>query len=201
MNIRERFMLVAAIVLLGLVVFKFVIYDPYSAQHAQLVAAREAARAELQRNRQIIARGDQVRAEFQRLHSSVVALERRLPTAKEIPALLTAMEQFSHRIGIDLKTLHPGVLTAVVATPGQPPQGQAPSATTPAAAPKAIPYAKMALDLALSGTYAQIFAYLRDLREFPRLIVVNGVAMTEEGQNLRVSLISEIYVLSVPKEK
>jgi Tfp pilus assembly protein PilO len=194
MNLRERSLFMAAIVLLGLVVFKLVIYDPYQSEHASLVAAREAARAELRRNQEIIARGDQVRKEYARLVSVIAALQKKLPTTKEIPALLTAMEQFVHKLGVDLNGIHPGALTAVVentpAKPGQTP-GQGPGAN-----PKAIPYSKIEVNLNLTATFSQMLTYLRELRDFPRLVVVKSIAMNpQQYSKLGVTVVSEIYVL------
>ena len=194
MNLRERSLFMAAVVLLGLVVFKLVIYDPYQSEHASLVAARDAAKAELRRNQEIIARGDQVRKEYARLVSSIAALQKKLPTSKEIPALLTAMEQFVHRLGVELNGIHPGAVAAVVEnTPPKP--GQTPG-QGPGAGPKAIPYSKIEVNLNLTGTFSQMLAYLRELRDFPRLVVVKSIAMNpQQYSKLGVTLVSEIYVL------
>ncbi len=196
MNLRERSLFMAAVVLLGLVVFKLVIYDPYQSEHASLVAARDAAKAELRRNQEIIARGDQVRKEYARLVSAIAALQKKLPTTKEIPALLTAMEQFVHRLGVELNGIHPGALTAVVEnTAGKPGAAQTPG-QGPGAGPKAIPYSKIEVNLNLTGTFSQMLAYLRELRNFPRLVVVKSIAMNpQQFSKLGVTLVSEIYVL------
>ncbi len=196
MNLRERGMFMAAVVLLGLVVFKLVVYDPYQAEHASLVAARDAARAELRRNQEIIARGDQVRKEYARLVATIAALQKKLPTTKEIPALLTAMEQFTHRLAVKLNSIHPGSLAPVVeSTAGKPGAAQTPG-QGPGAGPKAIPYSKMEVNLNLTGTFGQMLVYLRELRDFPRLVVVKSIAMSpEQFPKLGIALVSEIYVL------
>jgi Tfp pilus assembly protein PilO len=200
MNLRERFMLVGAVILLGLVVFKFLVYDPYQAQHSALVAARDAAKAELDRNNQIIARGAQIRAEYQRVRTSVIELEKKLPTSKEVPPLLTAMEDLTRKLGIGFDSIHPGTPAPVVENTAKQGQASAPGAQTGS---KAIPYSRMEVDLSITGTFAQTLAYLRDLRDFPRLIVVNSVSMNPQVQSskLGVSLLSEVYILDTPKEQ
>jgi len=90
MNARERLLLIAAVIMLGGVVFKFLIYDPQQAAYASLVQERDAASQELDRNKRILARANSVRAEYNRLISFIATVEAKLPTRKEIPALLTA---------------------------------------------------------------------------------------------------------------
>ncbi len=165
MNARERLLLIAAIILLGGVCFKFVIYDHQQAAHASLVEARDAAAAELARNQRILARADKVHAEYDRLTTFIATVEAKLPTSKEIPSLLTAMEQFTHRLGIGLESFQPGSLQPVTSTgaPANPSSGAAGQAGTAGggassgeAPGKAVPYSRMQVSLTLTGTFAQV---------------------------------------------
>lgn len=192
MNPRERLLLMIGVVLLGLVAFKYLIYDPQQATYNTLVAAREAARAELAKDQQILAREQQVRQEYARLSVLVKTMEAKLPNTKEIPPLLTSMEQYTRRVGVELERLHPGALTVVQAAPATTSQ----SGAAPSSAPT-LPYSKMDVDLNLTGSFAQALTYLRDLRGLPRLVIVNAVNMNpQKYPQLSVGLQAEIYVLS-----
>ena len=215
MNRRERFMLMFAIVMLGAIAFKFMIHDPQQAEHETLVAARDSAQAELDKDQRIVARASQAKAEYERLRSYIATVEQRLPTRKEIPALLTAMEVFTHHVGVLFQSIHPGGLVAVntpgagqAAASGQTGAGGAArggAAGTPTAAEtrvgKSIAYSSMSVDIMLTGTFAQTVQYLRELRDFPRLVIVNSVALTPIGfPNLGVNIKAEIYTLGTPTQ-
>lgn len=210
MNRRERVLLMLAIVVLGGIVFKFLIHDPQQSQYEGLVAARDAAQSELDRDERIVARAAQARAEYERMKSFIAAVEQKMPQRKEIPALLTAMEQFTHHVGVTFESIHPGSLTAITVTPsGQPTQPAPAPGTTrkPGSGPsdtqagKPVPYSSMAVDIALRGTFAQTVQYLREIRNFPRLIIVDSVALTPSGfPHLGISIKAEIFTLGTPDQ-
>jgi Tfp pilus assembly protein PilO len=212
MNRRERIMLMVAVVILGGIIFKFMIHDPQQAQYEGLAAARDSAQAELDRDERIVARAAQARAEYERVRSYIATVEHKLPQRKEIPALLTSMERFTHHVGVSFESIHPGALTAVVAPqqPGQSSQkGQTPAPAggrpggTPAdqVAAKQVPYSSMQVDLQLRGTFAQAVQYLRELRNFPRLVIVNSVSMSPSTYpNLGITIRAEIFTLGTPEE-
>ena len=208
MNRRERLMLMVAIVLLGGIIFKFFIHDPAQAEHDTLVAARDSAAAELTKDQQIVARAEHARQEYERLRAYIATMEQKLPPRKEIPALLTAMEQFTKQVGVTLASIHPGTLTAVNAAPagaqGQTPASQTPAGQTPAAGSRQKPartlaYSSMPVDLLLSGTFAQTVDYLKQLRNFPRLIIVDSVSLSPQTlPKLNVTIRAEMYTLGTP---
>jgi Tfp pilus assembly protein PilO len=227
MNRRERVMLMVAIVLLGGIIFKYLIHDPQQAQYETLVTARDAAAAELAKDEQIVARAEQARAEYERIRAHIATVEQKLPQQKEIPALLTAMEQFTKKIGVVLQSIRPGPLTAVAATPaatrsstasggtpaassGAPAaSGGAPAAggavrtnaagTGQAPASHTLAYSSMPVDISLVGTFGQIVDYLREMRDFPRLVIVNSVALSPQTlPKLGVTIRAQIYTLGVP---
>jgi Tfp pilus assembly protein PilO len=198
MNPRERSLLMIAVVLLGGVVWKFLVHDPQAAQYAALVQARDQARAELTKDQQILAREAQVRQEYARLIAFVNTMEAKLPSQKEIPPLLTTMEQFTGRIGVGMDSFHPSPLTPVTGAEAKPASGPAPAPGTGRAA-KTLPYSKMEVTLGLTGTFAQALTYLRDLRNLPRLVVVDSVSLNPlEVPRLGVGITSEIYVVGTP---
>jgi Tfp pilus assembly protein PilO len=204
MNRRERMMLMVAIVLLGGIIFKFLIHDPQQAQYETLVTARDAVAAELARDEQIVSRAQQAREEYERVRAHIAAVEQKLPQRKEIPALLTAMEQYTKQVGVVLQSLRPGGLTPVTAAPAATQASAAGGPGQPAgaghpAAQHAPVYYSMPVDMSISGTFAQVVEYLRDLRNFPRLIIVDSVSLTPQKQpTLGVSIRTEIYTLGGP---
>lgn len=205
MNRRERLMLMIGIVLLGGIIFKYLIYDPQQAQYQTLVTARDAAATELARDEQIVARADEARQEYDRLRSHIAAVEQKLPDRKEIPSLLIAMEQFTKQVGVAFQSIKPGPLTAV-AVPGaaQPSgaAGQAPAGKTPpgqARTGRVLAYSSMPVDISLTGTFAQAVEYMRELKNLPRLVIVNAVSLSPQGApKLGVTIQAEIYTLGTP---
>jgi Tfp pilus assembly protein PilO len=209
MNRRERVLLMLAIVILGGIVFKFMIHDPQQSQYDGLVAARDASQAELDRDERIVARAAQARAEYERVRTYIASVEEKLPQRKDIPALLTAMEQFTHRVGVTFESIHPSMLQAVVTAPAA--QGSQPGKPNPAPSGhpggasadqgKPVPYSSMQVDLSLRGTFAQAVKYLRELRNFPRLVIVDSVSMSPSGfPNLGITIKTEIFTLGTPDQ-
>ena len=202
MNSRERFMLMVATVILGGIIFKFMIHDPQQSQYEGLAAARDSAQAELDRDEQVVARATQARAEYERVRTYIATVERKLPQRKEIPALLTAMEQFTHHVGVGFESIRPGMLAAVVVAP-QPAQASQKGQTHAAGRPadKTIPYSSMEVDLQLRGTFAQAVQYLRELHNFPRLVIVDSVSMSPNTfPSLGITIKAEIFTLGTPED-
>ena len=203
MNRRERLMLMIGIVLLGGIVFKFLIHDPQEAQYETLVSDRDAAATELAKDEQIIARADQARQEYERVRAHIAAVEQKLPDRKEIPALLTTMEQFTEKVGVTFQSIKPGPLTPVAAPGAQPngAAGQAQAGKTPQGQARGhvLAYSSMPVDISLTGTFAQAVEYLRELKTLPRLVIVNAVALSPQGPpKLGVTIRAEIYTLGTP---
>ncbi|HEV2360053.1 MAG TPA: type 4a pilus biogenesis protein PilO [bacterium] len=203
---RERLMLIVAIVLLGGIVFKYLIYDPQQAQYETLVTARDAAAAELARDERVIARAEQDRAEYDRIRTYIATVEQKLPLREEIPALLTAMEQFTQRVGVTFQSIRPGSLTPVTApSTGSPaPQtGSRVQRPAPGQPPtRATAYSSVPVDITVTGTFAQTVEYLRGLRSFPRLVIVDSISLTPQiFPKLGVSIKAEIYTLGIPAEQ
>ncbi|HEV2283242.1 MAG TPA: type 4a pilus biogenesis protein PilO [bacterium] len=200
MNRRDRLMLMIAIVLLGGIVFKFEIYDPQQAQYTTLVAARDAAADELARDERIVARAPQARAEYERARAHIAAVEQKLPQQKEIPALLAAMERFTKNVGVVFQSIRPGPLSAVALPPGaaQASPAGAQGQTRPGQHPPV--YSSMPVELSLSGTFEQTVAYLRGLKNFPRLVIIDSVSLTPQVlPKLSVTIKAEIYTLGTPQ--
>jgi Tfp pilus assembly protein PilO len=181
-------MLIAAIVMLGGVCYKFLIHDPQQAAYTSLIQERDTAAAELTRNERILATADAVHREYDRLTAFIATMEAKLPATKDIPPLLTAMEQFTRKLGIKFDSIQPSVLSPVT-------DSASGGAKTPGGS-KALPYSRMEVRLSLTGTYAQLVQYVHDLRDFPRLIVVDSITLgPQKLPLLSASVVSEIYTV------
>jgi Tfp pilus assembly protein PilO len=209
MNRRERIMLMVAVVLLGGIIYKFLIHDPKQAEYQSLVAVRDATAAELTRDQQVVARAEASRREYDRMRAHIAAIEQKLPQTKEIPALLTAMESFTKQVGVTFQSIRPAQLIPIVAaaSPGAPRTGATGAAPARAGAPapaavKQLNYSSMGVDLTISGTFAQVVEYLRGLRQFPRLVIVDSVSVAPAGvPKLGVNIHSTIFTLGTPADK
>ena len=192
MNSRERLMLIIGIILLGGVCLKFFVYDPQQIAYADLEQTRDSANTDLLRHQQIMLRSGQVRAQYRALTGQLATVEAKLPKDDEIPALLTAMEQFTTQRGLRIISISPGEIVDPK-TEADPKNAKATSST------KAAPYSKMALKISVRGTFQQVVQYFHDLGSFPRLIVVNSIAVSPERlPQLIVSMDAEIYILDAP---
>lgn len=187
MNKRERVMLMIAIAVLGGVCLKFFVYDPQETAYASLEQTRDTAASDLQRHQQIMLRSSQVRAQYERLAGRLATVEAKLPTDDEVPALLAAMERFTTRLGMRMISISPGATAP--ATSDDSAKGSA--------AGKSAPYLKMPLKLTVRGRYPQVVQFFTQLRDFPRLVVVNNISVAPEKlPELTVGVDADIFVLS-----
>jgi len=192
-NHRERVLLMIGIVLLGGVCLKFFIYDSQQLTYTSLEQTRDSASSDLARHQQIMLRSAQVRARYRQLKGQLAKVEAKLPTGDEVPALLTAMEQFTTRLGMRIISISPGAAHAPDTVAAD---AKSASATSSAKSP---PYSIMPLKLTVRGTFPQVVQYFHDLGNFPRLVVVDSIAVSPEKlPQLIVSMGAEIYVLDAP---
>jgi Tfp pilus assembly protein PilO len=199
MNRRDRLILMGLCVVLGAIFFKFMIHDPHQAEYQNLVATRDAVAAELARDQQVVARAAASREEYEQMRAHIASVEQKLPQTKEIPALLTAMERFTKEVGVTFQSIRPAELKQVTAPAVQTP-GAAGSAPAPSSRPLA--YSSMEVDLSIMGSFAQTVEYLRGLRNFPRLIIVDSVSVTPAGfPKLGVNIHASIYTLGAPDQR
>jgi Tfp pilus assembly protein PilO len=201
MNSRERVVLMMAFVLLGGFIFYFMIYNPKHAEYQNLVVARDAVQAELNRDQQVVARAAASRQEYDQMRAHIASVEQKLPQTKEIPALLTAMERFTKEVGVTFQSIKPGALKPVTAaSPAAQNAGAGGGATT--AANKPLSYSSMEVDLSIMGSFAQTVEYLRGLRDFPRLVIVDSVSVTPNAfPKLGVNIHASIYTLGTTDQK
>jgi len=196
-NSRERLMLIIGILLLGGVCLKFFVYDPQQVAYADLEQTRDSATTDLLRHQKIMLRSGQVRAQYRALAGQLATVEAKLPKDDEIPALLTEMEQFTTTRGLRIISISPGERQDPKADDAKAAAGS--KAAQTASTTKAAPYAKMPLKITVRGTFPEVVHYFHDLGNFPRLIVVDSIAVAPEKlPQLIVSMDAEIYILDAP---
>ena len=195
MNRREQVLIIVGLVVVILLGFFYLIYQPRAAEFRKLSELREARQARLDQMEAVAAQAERLERRYSELQAFIATIEAKLPTQKEVPALLVQLERLTTRERVDLQAIRPGALEAVSAGG----QAQTSGAAQPAA--QARPeYYRFPIGLTVTATYNEYVSLLAALRNFPRLIAVTSVAMTPGGKlpELSVQVSSLTYVL--PKE-
>jgi Tfp pilus assembly protein PilO len=201
MSRREQFLLIVGLVVVIVLGFYYLIYVPRAAEYRELVAERETRQARLNQMERVAAQAEQLERRYAELQTLIATIEAKLPTEKEVPALLVQLERLTTRLSVDLRALRPGALEAVAA------QGQAaaqPAAGTQGAqAPQPAQgrpeYYRFPINMSFVSTYNEFVSLLGALKDFPRLIAVTRVGITPGTlPDLSVVVDTETYVL--PKE-
>jgi len=201
MSRREQLLLIVGLVVVVLLGFYYLIYTPRMAEHRQLVAERDARQVRLDQMQRIAQQAEQLRRRYSELQAFIATIEAKLPTEKEIPALLVLMERLTIRQSVDLQALRPGALEAVTAQGQNAAQPAAGTAGAPAAQPAAArpEYYRFPINLQFTATYNEFVSLMRALKDFPRLIAVTRITMNPTKMpELSVQSETETYVL--PKE-
>jgi Tfp pilus assembly protein PilO len=204
MSRREQLLLIVGLGIVILLGFYYLIYTPRAAVYRELVAERDARQARLDQMQQVAAQAEQLERRYSELQTLIGTIEAKLPTEKEVPALLVQLERLTTRLNVDLQALRPGALEAVAAAqaqtaPAQPATGRV-GGTVPQPTAQAKPeYYRFPITLQFGATYNEFVSLLGALRDFPRLIAVTRVSMTpSKVPELNVQSDTETYVL--PKE-
>lgn len=194
MSRREQILLIVGLAVVILLGFYYVIYTPRAAEYRELITERDARQARLDQMQRVAAQAEQLESRYAELQTFIATIEAKLPTEKEVPALLVQLERLTTRLKVDLQALRPGALEAVAAAQSQPgttqPSGQAP------ARPQ---YFRFPIGMTFTATYSEFVSLMGELRDFPRLIAVTRVGLTPSTlPELSVQADTETYVL--PKE-
>jgi len=202
MSRREQILVMVGLVVVILLGFYYLVYTPRMAEYRELVSERDTRQARLDQMQRIAAQAEQLERRYAELQTFIATIEAKLPTEKEIPALLVQMERLVTRLKVDLQALRPGALEAVAAqaqtTPAQPASGteSAPAAQPAQGRPE---YYRFPINMQFTATYNEFVALMGALRDFPRLIAVTRVTMSPTKlPELNVASDTETYVL--PKE-
>lgn len=196
MSRREQILIVAGLVVVLLVVFNYVVYQPKAAEYRELTTERDARQARLAEVQRIAAQAEELERRYQEKQALIATLEAKLPTEKEVPALLVQLERLVTSLGVGLDAIRPGALEAVSAEQG----GTQPGTQAGQAGAQAQPtYFRFPIGLSFKGSFNQMVALTGALQDFPRLIAVTRISMNPTTlPELAAQVDSETYVL--PKE-
>ncbi len=154
----KDWMAVGVIVGLTLVlcaVFYFFLFQPKTEELAALTALTEVKAGELATAERLAKDIKTLRADFEKTDTLVKAFEKRLPSRREIPALLTQFEAMAKQVGVDVElTTKPTTRDASKAT---------------------IPYGIVA-----RGTFHQIASFINELERYERYLKVSDLKIGEE---------------------
>jgi Tfp pilus assembly protein PilO len=202
MSRREQILIIVGLALILVLGFYYLVYIPRTAEYRELVAERDARQARLDQMQQVAAQAEQLEKRYSDLQAFIATVEAKLPTEKEVPALLVQLERLTTRVRVNLQAIRPGALEAVAAAQSQPAPAQPTSGSGTAAqpAPQAKPeYYRFPIGMQFTASYNEFVSLMAALRDFPRLIAVTRVGMTPgKLPELNVQSDTETYVL--PKE-
>jgi Tfp pilus assembly protein PilO len=201
MSRRERILIIVAATLVSIVGWYFYVYSPRQARYTELTLKLSDARAQLERMEATARLITRLEQEYRELQSFIATVEAKLPTTKEMPALLVQMERLTMSLGISLQSVRPGALEAVNPVPAA--QSATPAASQPAPSAGAT-YYKFPIKLQFEANYAELLRLTNRFQNFPRLIVIRRITMNPRGDTslempeLNSDIDIETYVL--PKE-
>lgn len=189
MTRREQTLLTLAVVLALLVLFYVYGYQPKQTAYQELASRLAAKQEQLARMRTSIAQASRLEREYKQLQGFIARMEARLPTGKDIPALLVALEELTRKTEVDLGAVRTGQLQPAGAS-----QQGAGGQKSPAQGE--VRYSRMPLEITLYGSYSQIGVFLRELQDFPRLIAISRITIAPRTlPTLAVNLSGETFVL------
>lgn len=193
---RERLLFSAIAVIAMVALFWFFPYTRLTERRTQLQGQLLQRQARLNEMKALVAQREELEREYRARQERIRAIEAKLPSAREIPALLRQMQAVAKETGVKLTLLRPGPLEAPAGAqpPGAPAAGQ--PAGQPAAAQPAPPYRQFRLELGFEGTYATVLVFLRRLENFPRFIAITQFTLgAQEPPRLRLAVTSNTFVL------
>lgn len=195
MSRRERILLIAAAVVITSVVFFYYVYSPKQAEYASLTGELADRQNQLDRMQATARQVAQLEKEFTELQSFIASVEAKLPTEKEMPALLVQLERLTKSLGISLRSIKPSSLEAVTAAGAPAPGG---GGHAPAPPPPGAPtYFRFPINLSVTASYAELLRLTNALQSFPRLIVIRRLTMApKDVPDLSSDLDTETFVLA-----
>ena len=169
---REKGILWVLAVLVVAVGFYLWVWKPQSAQIGVLSQQLKSKQVELARLEAQAAQLDQLKKRLEELNREVADTEAKLPTSREIPALLVQLEGLASQVGANLTLIRPG--------PQQGAQtgGQQPRPGTPPSPAPSLGLQQFNLELNAEGTFDNVQSFLRGIENFPRFIAMSDLKIT-----------------------
>jgi len=197
MSGRERILVIVAAILVTCVGWYFYVYSPRQARYTELTLKLQDAQAQLERMEATARLITRLEQEYRELQGFIATIEAKLPTTKEIPALLVQMERLTMSLGISLQSVRPGQLEPVSSASQA--QSATPAASQPAPAAARPAYFKFPLKLQYEASYTELLQLTNRFQTFPRLLVIRKIMMSPRNlPDLNSEMDIETYVL--PRE-
>lgn len=181
MSRRERTLMIVSAVVIVFLVFFYYVYSPKQALYRQLGEQLTQKKEEVTRMEAMAQQTAKLERDFAQLQAFIASVEAKLPTSKEVPALLVQLERLTKSLGIDLTAIKPSALEAgegpaLAPAPGQPPAP--PGGQRPPSAAGTPQYLRFPIKLTLTASYEEMLKLMSSLYDFPRLIVVRRIAVS-----------------------
>ncbi len=173
---REKGILWFLAVLVVAVGFYYVVWAPKSKEIGALSQQLKTKQDELKRLQAQAAQKDQLEKRLQELQRQVADTEAKLPSSREIPALLVQLEGLASQVGANLTLIRPGPQQG--AQGGQQGGAQPPR---PGMAPTPAPslgLQQFNLELNAEGTFDTVQNFVRGIENFPRFIAMSDLKIT-----------------------
>lgn len=198
----------AFVVVVVLLAGWFLLVAPKRAEAAEL---RAATVAQDETNDQLRGRLEELKAksaDLPALEARLAAVRKRLPQASELPTLLRQLSTQAKAAGVDLTSLSPSQpelvsepAPAPVATAESTEGGDDAAAPAPAPAGPSEQLYAIAVNLEVTGRFANVTTFINGLEELPRSFLVTNFSL-EPGEDekvknsLALSLTGKVFVLS-----
>lgn len=195
MRRRERVLLILGSVVIVALIFFYYVYSPKQAEYHRLTEQLADRENQLKGMKATAQRAERLEKEYTELQSFIASVEAKLPTQKEMAALLVQLERLTKSLDINLVAIKPSALEANGGPPPTPPGGQRPPGQPVGPAT----YLRFPIKLTMVASYAEALQLMRRLHDFPRLMVVRRITVTPKSvPDLTTDLDVETVVL--PRE-
>lgn len=152
----------------------YMVYAPKTAEINAASKQLKQANEELARVQAQAARRDAIERRLQEVQQQVKETEAKLPSGREIPALLVQLEGLAGQTGANLTLIRPGPAG------GAQGQGQPGKPAGQAAPPSALGLQQFSLELTAEGSYDVLERFVRGIENFPRFIAISDLKITPQ---------------------
>jgi len=181
-------LIAVAAALLGFDLMVYVVASGSSRQAKSELSSREA---QVENSKKVAMRLDASQLKYQEVAARLTILERSVSKADYMPTMLKQLENTGKAVKLQVVGVRPAIETEKKAAPpaNRPAgDGQDSSASpAPAAAKKTAPkpYDTMVVEVEVRGSYWNTMRFLDELTRFPKIVAVNGVEISPNGDSLR----------------
>ncbi len=183
---RQTLTLLAVLAGVGLLVCAG-IYAMGSAKLSKLTVQLESRRKAVEESKRIAERLEQAEMKYRSAESQVSFLENSVSTRDFIPTLLKQLERLGKSHNLRVLSVKPRLEQAATQPSRRDPaaqvEGDANSNDKQGEnKPERKPYDSLTIDIEVTGTYANLMAFLNGITSFPKILEVNALQITPTTQ-------------------